>query len=58
MQPSSTGAGLSELLYLDPYWANTDVCVVYSKRHVPAEYLLHHLDLDFGYFDDWYIDAH
>jgi hypothetical protein len=55
MQPSSTGAGLSGLLYLDLHWASTDVRVVYSKRHMPAKYFLRHLDHDFDYFRDCYI---
>ena len=57
MQPTSTGAGLCDLLYLDLHRDNTDVCVVYSTRHMPAEYLLRYLDHDFGYFDDCYITA-
>jgi len=55
MQPSSTGACLSDLLSLDAHWVNTDVCVVYSTRHLPVEYLLHYMDPDFGNLDDWYI---
>lgn len=57
MQPSSTGACLSDLLSLDLHWFNTDVCVVYSTRHLPAEYLLHHMDHDFGICNDCYINA-